>query len=208
MDRPRVAAASQTRGLSEDELDRLLAYAAARESARTFALLAVMVATGCRVSSVTGTALSDLGRDSGHTVLDLPVKGGRTKRFVLPPFATTALDRYLTGRGTAAGPLLATSTGRALDQPAVFRTVRRVATAAGIEGADQLSAHSLRHSVATLLLGRGHPLHVVQDFLGHADPRTTRRYDQARESLDRSPAYDLGQILAAGVARHAHTYAA
>jgi integrase/recombinase XerD len=43
--------------------------------------------------------------------------------------------------------------------------------------------------------------------LGHADPRTTRRYDQARETLDRSPAYDLGQLLAAGVARHAQTYA-
>jgi integrase/recombinase XerD len=208
MDRPRVAAGSETRGLSEDELDRLLAYAAVRETARTFALLAVMVATGCRVSSVTGTVLSGLGRDSGHTVLDLPVKGGKTKRFVLPPFATAALDRYLAGHGAFEGPLFATSTGRPLDQPAVFRTVRRVAIAAGIEGAEKLSPHSLRHSVATLLLSRGHPLHVVQDFLGHADPRTTRRYDQARESLDRSPAYDLGQVLAAGVARHAQTYAA
>jgi hypothetical protein len=27
----------------------------------------------------------------------------------------------------------------------------------------------------------------VQDFLGHADPRTTRRYDRSRGSLDRSP---------------------
>jgi hypothetical protein len=43
----------------------------------------------------------------------------------------------------------------------------------------------------------------VQDFLGHADPRTTRRYDLDRESLDHSPAYSLGTALAAGVARHA-----
>lgn len=41
----------------------------------------------------------------------------------------------------------------------------------------------------TLLLDCGHPLHVLQDVLGHAVPRTTRRYDHARESLDRSPAY-------------------
>jgi integrase/recombinase XerD len=88
----------------------------------------------------------------------------------------------------------------------VFRTVRRVAAAAGIEGAEKLSPHSLRHRVATLLLGRNYPLHVVQDFLGHADPRTTRRYDLARESLDRSPAYDLGQMLAAGIARHASAF--
>ncbi|WP_244941083.1 tyrosine-type recombinase/integrase [Gordonia paraffinivorans] len=104
--------------------------------------------------------------------------------------------------------MFVTRTGRPIDQPQVFRLVRRVAAAAGIDQADQLSPHSLRHSVATLLLDRGHPLHIVQDFLGHADPRTTRVYDRARESLDRSPAYDLGAALAAGVARHAGTYSA
>jgi hypothetical protein len=42
--------------------------------------------------------------------------------------------------------------------------------------------------------------------LGHADPRTTRRYDQARESWTAHP-LNLGQLLADGVARHAQTYA-
>src|SRR5690606_16074917 len=200
---------------------RLLAYASVWETPRTFALLAVMIATGCRVSSVTGTTIGSIGHDSGHTVIDLPVKGGHTKRFVLPPFAAAALNRYLADR-TQAGPvdvaggvlglapdapLFATRTGRPIDQPYVFRLIRRVAKAAGIAHAGVLSPHSLRHSVATLLLGGGHPLHIVQDFLGHADPRTTRRYDAGRESLDRSPAYVLGQTLAASVTRHAHTYA-
>jgi hypothetical protein len=45
---------------------------------------------------------------------------------------------------------------------------------------------------------RGYPTHVIQDLAGHADARTTRRYDLARESLDRSPAGDLGAIFAAG----------
>ncbi|TMR03394.1 hypothetical protein ETD83_10840 [Actinomadura soli] len=216
MERPRPPAASATRGLSEDELQRLLAYAAVRESPRTYALLAVMVATGCRVSSVTGTTRGGLGRDRGHATLDLPVKGGTMKRLVLPPFAGDALDRYLADRDArdqeraaepeTDPPLFATRTGRPIDQPYVFRLVRRLATAAGIDQADQLSPHSLRHSVATLLLDRGHPLHIVQDFLGHADPRTTRVYDRARESLDRSPAYALGAALAAGVARHTGIY--
>ncbi|GAB3977567.1 hypothetical protein GCM10029978_067630 [Actinoallomurus acanthiterrae] len=69
-----------------------------------------------------------------------------------------------------------------------------------------MSPHSLRHSVATALLGKGRPLHVVHDLLGHADPHTTRRYDTDRNSLDRSPAYDLGAALSAGIARHAATY--
>jgi len=206
MERPTVPAESATRGLSADELERLLAYAETRESARTYALVALMVSTGCRVSSVTGTSMGSIGRDRGHTVIDLPGKGGKTKRFVLPPLAASALDRYLAERGEVDGPLFATRTGKAIDQPYVFRLLRRLATAAGIPGADKLSPHSLRHSVATMLLDRGHPLHVVQDFLGHADPRTTRRYDRARESLDRSPAYDLAATLAAGAARHAQTF--
>jgi site-specific recombinase XerD len=208
MERPRVSESSDTRGLSEDEINRLLAYAKARESARTYALFAVMIATGCRVGSVTRTTVDSIGRDRGHAVLDLPVKGGKTKRFVLPPLATEALDAYLAERGDTPGPLFATRTGKAIDQPYVFRLLRRVAEAAHIPAADHVSPHSLRHSVATMLLDRGHPLHVVQDFLGHADPRTTRRYDRARESLDRSPAYDLGSALAAGMDRYASAYAA
>ena len=36
----------------------------------------------------------------------------------------------------------------------------------------------------------------VQDAAGHADPRTTRRYDRARGNLDRSPSYDVARHLA------------
>jgi hypothetical protein len=35
----------------------------------------------------------------------------------------------------------------------------------------------------------------VQDALGHADPRTTRRYDRSRHNLDRSPNYLLASAL-------------
>lgn len=38
---------------------------------------------------------------------------------------------------------------------------------------------------ATELLGAGVPLQDVQDAMGHADPRTTRRYDRSRNSLNR-----------------------
>ncbi|MDL4776827.1 tyrosine-type recombinase/integrase [Actinomadura xylanilytica] len=210
MDRPRVDQYSSTRGISADDMERMLACAKARESTRTYALLAVMFSTGCRVGSVTDTTVGSLGHDSGHRTIDLPVKGGKTKRFVLPPLASEAIDDYLEQRAEdTAGPggplpgdapLFATRTGRHIDQPYVFRLVRRIAAAADVQGADQLSPHSIRHGVATLLLG-SHALHVVQDFLGHANPNTTRRYDEDRESLDRSPAYALGQTLRAGVAR-------
>jgi hypothetical protein len=56
---------------------------------------------------------------------------------------------------------------------------------AGIPAADKLSPHSLRHTAITEILdATGGDLRRAQDFAGHADPRTTRRYDRARHQLD------------------------
>lgn len=201
-DRPRVSDVSATRGLSEDELERMLAYARERETPRTFAILALLVATAARDGSLVLAGSDCLGSDRGHRTIDLPVKGptGATKRFALAPFAADALECWLEVRGAAPGRMFVTARGNPLDQPYLYRLVRRVARSAGVP---EVSPHGIRHSVITMLLDRGYPLHVVQDFAGHADPRTTRRYDRARESLDRSPAYELGQIIAVGLERHA-----
>jgi len=44
----------------------------------------------------------------------------------------------------------------------------------------------------------GVPLQDVQDAMGHADPRTTRRYDRGRAHLDRSPNDRLAAALLGG----------
>jgi site-specific recombinase XerD len=206
MERPKQPAVSKTRGMSEDQLDRLLACARERESPRTFALLTLMASTACRVSSVTRAQLDGLGHDRGYQVIDLPVKGGKTKRFVMPALLVEATAGWLAERGSEPGHLFVTASSRPLDQPAVYRTVQRVAAAAGLPQARDLSPHSIRHTVLTILHDRNYPTHVIQDLAGHADSRTTRRYDLARESLDRSPANELGAILAAGIARHAGAF--
>jgi site-specific recombinase XerD len=59
-----------------------------------------------------------------------------------------------------------------------------------------VTPHSLRHSYATESLRLGAALQDVQDALGHADPRTTRRYDRRAGKLHRSPSYRMQEILA------------
>ena len=39
------------------------------------------------------------------------------------------------------------------------------------------------------------PLRDVQDAAGHADPRTTRRYDRGRQNLDRHATYAVADLL-------------
>jgi hypothetical protein len=62
---------------------------------------------------------------------------------------------------------------------------------------ERLVSHRLlRRSVAAL--DAGVPLRDVQIFARHADPRTTTRYDRARNNLDRSATYVISAFLVGG----------
>ncbi|WP_392668622.1 tyrosine-type recombinase/integrase [Streptomyces sp. LN785] len=197
MDRPSVSADdSPTRGMTSAQLAQMLTYARQNETARTYALLVTLATTAGRIGSVLAATVGAIGHDEGHRVIDLVVKGGNKKRVVLVPLAVDALEAYLAERDQADADewLFATRTGRPMDEPAAFRLVQRVAKAAGVPHHDALSPHSLRHSYATALLDDGVPLADVQDAMGHADPRTTRRYDRGR-GLHRSPSYKMNEKL-------------
>ncbi len=47
----------------------------------------------------------------------------------------------------------------------------------------------MRHAFAMLNLDADASLRDLQDAMGHASPRTTRRYDRSRSNLDRAPGY-------------------
>lgn len=202
MERPSVSADdSPTRGMTAAQLAALLAYARKNETARTYALLVMLAVTAARIGSLLNARVGDLGHDQGHRVIDLTTKRDHRKRFALVPMAVDAVEVLLAERHEP-GPeelLFVTSTGRPMDEPAAFRLVRRVAKAASIPHAARLSPHSLRHSYATALLSKGVPLADVQDAMGHADPRTTRRYDRAAGALDRSPSYRMQDELTAAM---------
>jgi integrase/recombinase XerD len=200
-DRPHVSRDhSATVGLTGDEVDALLAAAAALDgpaAARHRAVLALFADLGLRVGELVGLDVTDLGWERGHRSIRFVGKGGRPRRRALTPAAAAALDAYLATRpGADGGPLFVTSSGARLDRHAVFRLVRRLARDAGIAGWARLSPHSLRHAFATAARAEGVALEDVQDAMGHADPRTTRRYDRDRHNLDRDPAYTIAAARA------------
>lgn len=200
--RPRVPGDhSDTVGLSRGEA-RAFLRAVAAEPAGVRSALLLMLDTGRRVAEVTDADVDQLGHDRGHQVLDVTGKGGATHRVPLPAAVVDALATHhaertaAAGGGRLTGPLVTTGDGRRLTQSSLARAVRRVARTAGVPSWAALSPHSLRHSFATLALDAGASLRDVQDALGHADPRTTRRYDRARNNLDRSPTYTVAAYLA------------
>lgn len=193
--RPTVGENVQSTGLTLDEAAALLS-AAETDGPRSSLVVALLLFLGLRVSELTRARVEDLGYERGHRVLTVVRKGGRRQRMVVPPRVLAALDAYLAGR--TSGPLVATSRGRPLDRHAMWRLVRKLAGGALPHLADSLHPHDLRHACATLSLDAGASIRDVQDLLGHADPRTTRRYDRARHNLDRSPTYALVRLLAEG----------
>ena len=55
--------------------------------------------------------------------------------------------------------------------------------------------HMLRHTYVTTMLDAGVDLRDTQIAARHADPRTTMRYDRARNNLDRHPNYVLAAFM-------------
>ena len=182
---------SETVGLSTAEADRLIS-AADTDGLRSSALIRLLLYGGLRCGSALGADITDLGHDRGYRVLTVRMKNKKVRRVPIPAALGEPLDAMLAGRGSPAeGPLFATRTGGRLDEPYVYGLVQRLAVTARIPAAGQMSPHSLRHTFATDALDAGVSLRDLQDAMGHADPRTTRRYDRARHNLDRHPAHIL-----------------
>lgn len=163
------------------------------QRARTAALVAVLLFTGARVSEIISADTGDLATEQGRRVLRVTRADGRRQALMLPGTAASRIDAYLTGRPGLTGvpPLFATRTGGRLFAADVWRTVRRLATRAGLPAdlAGHLGPRMMRHTFAALYLDAGRPLHDLQNAMGHADPRTTRRYGHGRHTpiIDLAP---------------------
>jgi integrase/recombinase XerD len=188
--RPRVSDESPRFGLDRDEL-RAMFDAADASSVRDAALVALLALNGLRISEALAADVTDLGDERGHRTLRIVGKGAKIATVPLAPRTAAAVDALAADR--TAGPIFVTRSGKALDRHAAHKIVTRLARAAGIR--KPISCHSFRHAAVTLALDAGVSLRDVQDLARHADPRTTRRYDRARHSLDRHATYALAGFV-------------
>ncbi|RMH01316.1 MAG: tyrosine recombinase XerD [Planctomycetota bacterium] len=149
---------------------------------RDRALLALLYGGGLRVSEACGLRLGDLslrlGGDDGPGILRIRGKGGKERLVPFGGRGRERLEAWLAlgrpGRPQRSDAVLLSRGGLPLDRHRAWRVVRRWAETAGLPG--PIHPHVLRHSCATHLLAGGGDLRAVQEFLGHADLRTTERY--------------------------------
>jgi integrase/recombinase XerD len=183
--------------LSREEVDRIIAAAAARDGAqglRLGCMVELAYASGLRISELTALPLSVLARDPAYLIVK--GKGGKERLAPLNAAARSAVKAYLEIRktflpkGDAANPWLFPSRGKSgrLTPRRFAQLLDEAAADAGVDPA-RVSPHVLRHAFATHLLEGGADLRVVQKLLGHADISTTQIYthvagDRLREVIE------------------------
>lgn len=189
--RPRVPTTSPRLAFSTAEVKALLAIPDPKTMVglRDRAMLTTLVVQGWRISEVLGLRVEDLTDEAGHSVATITGKGGKQARVPLAAAVTCAIRDWLTQASIPSGPAFAAVTkggrvveGSAISPQAAWKRLQVIAEAAGIQR--KVHAHLFRHGAVTTALAHGVPLHQVQDFARHADPRTTRRYDSHRMSLN------------------------
>jgi integrase len=155
---------------------------------------------GLRREELCHVKLSDLGEERGYRTVRIAGKGGKDRLLPIKPGVWRATLEYLerSGRDLARerpdAPLFKPTRNnrgkaldKALDASTVWQLVIRYVREAGIR--KRITPHSLRHTSITLALDAGATIRQAQTFAGHADPKTTVRYDRTREDLDKSAAH-------------------
>jgi len=187
---PKVGQDPSYNVLTKDELSRMLS-AARVSSFRDYTLLAVMAGCGLREAEVVGLKIGDFQQvDGDQVLLRVMGKGSKIRNISISPDLWRLIQRYvlLSGRTfisqtDARKPLFPSREGmdRFLTTRAIRYIVKKHVRAAGITKA--ISPHSIRHTVGTNMAVNEAPLLVIQQFLGHSDPKTTMRYIRRAEEL-------------------------
>jgi integrase/recombinase XerD len=187
---PRVRQDPAYNVLTDEELSRMLGAARA-SNYRDYVLLAVMAGCGLREAEVVGIKIGDFREASEDNVfLRVLGKGDKVRNVPISPDLWRLVQRYVlltersfTSHPDSRKPLFTSRVGKdkQLTTRSVQNLVKKYVRAAGITKA--ISPHSIRHTVGTNMAVNEAPLLVIQQFLGHTDPKTTLRYIRRAEEL-------------------------
>ena len=138
------------------------------------ALVEVLLGTGARISEILALDRRDV--DFQRREVRIVGKGKKQRVLFFTDRALEWFGRYLSCRRDDEDPLFVTrgSPPRRLSYDAVKSVFRRVTQRAHLR--KKVTAHVLRHTVATTLLFNGCPIGHIKELLGHERLDTTCRY--------------------------------
>jgi len=172
--------------LSKKQAHNLLEYAASISGRsilelRNFAMISLMITTGLRTIEVERSDKNDIHFIEDAQALFVMGKGRDDKdSYVkLSPQVFDLISEYLFSRSDDYDPLFINH-GRnqkraRISTRTISKTVKEYFQDVGILGS-KYTAHSLRHTAATMAMLEGAGLHSTQHMLRHKSPNTTQIY--------------------------------
>ena len=173
------------RALQPNEIERLFAAVHQGDGVaqRDLAMLHTIYSTGMRVTELVSLNVAHVDLARGQVRCS-----GRNRRERVLPLslaAQNAMANYLEGnrrlllRDANESALFRNHQGNRLTRQGFWLIIKGYARQAGIA---EITPHTLRHSFALDMLGRGMELRNVQELLGHANISTTHIYQQLRRA--------------------------
>lgn len=171
---------------------------------RDTAIVSLILGSGLRVNEVATISLDDINWDTRRVLV---ARKGKKKQSV--PFSKRAkldLEEYMRIRSSRYKPLesetalFLTKGGKPMTKNTIQKMVIKYSKAFG----KALSVHKLRHTFGTQLYRDSRNLRLVQDVLGHSEPKTTTLYthignDEQNQAVDVMDDYETEEDETAAV---------
>jgi site-specific recombinase XerD len=195
--RPKVESyEGKTPALGDAQARHLLKLPAGEDlqSSRDRALLSVLLHHGLRREELASLTVSNMHSRRGVTHLRVHAKGNKLRHIPLHPGTQSLLSDYLEASGHTQGHFcgqLATIAPERSTAPC-WRT--RSTNSCGTlrsSSAPRSGAHALRATAATNALEHEADIAKVQEWLGHANIKTTRLYDRRQSRPEDSPNFKV-----------------
>jgi integrase/recombinase XerC len=169
---------------------------------RDYAMLVTMLTMGLRTIEVTRANIEDIRTKGNTTVLYVQGKGHDEKDDLIrmPQHVESAIRDYLSVRRAKdlSEPLFTSTSNHNANGRMTTRSIRRVVKTAFISAgydSPRLTAHSTRHTAATLSLLNGATLQQTQELLRHRNIGTTEIYAHNIDATTNPAANDVEEAI-------------
>lgn len=151
--------------LSLEEVRALLRSQAVPAYARLFTEF--LVSTGVRISEATGIRLADLKDELGYVSVRIVGKGAKERYLKVAPKLIARIREHFGG----ATYLFETKAGHRYDREHVSKEIQQAGRALLRRN---ISAHTLRHTFATIQIRKNRKIKALSVYLGHASTSITQ----------------------------------